>query len=73
MSHVVVITGAGGVLCSAFAKTMASQGYAVALLDLNRDAAQAVADEINARAAKRPPTKPMCWIRKISKRCMNRS
>lgn len=52
MSHVVVITGAGGVLCSAFAKTMASQGYAVALLDLNRDAAQAVADEINAAGGK---------------------
>lgn len=48
MNNTVVITGAGGVLCSAFAKAMAAAGYPVALLDLNADAAQAVADEINA-------------------------
>jgi len=46
--QVCVITGAGGVLCSAFAKEMAKQGMAVALLDLNEKAAEAVADEINA-------------------------
>lgn len=46
--RVAVITGGGGVLCSAFAKNLASQGVKVAVLDLNKDAAQAVADEINS-------------------------
>ena len=43
MSKVCVITGAGGVLCSAFAAEMAKNGYGVALLDLNYEAAEAVA------------------------------
>lgn len=46
--RVAVITGAGGVICSAFAKDLASQGVKVAVLDLNMDAAKKVADEINA-------------------------
>ncbi len=41
-----VVTGAGGVLCSAFAKTLARAGAKVALLDLNLDAAQQYANEI---------------------------
>ena len=45
---VAVITGAGGVLCSAFAKTLARAGAKVALLDLNEEAAQQFADEIVA-------------------------
>lgn len=45
---VAVITGAGGVLCSGFAKTLAKQGVKVAVLDLREEAAQAVADEITA-------------------------
>ncbi len=44
----VVITGAGGVLCSAFAKEMAKTGAAVALLDLNEKAAVAAAEAIVA-------------------------
>lgn len=47
-SKVAVVTGGGGVLCSGFAKTLAEQGVKVAVLDLNEDAAQRVADEINA-------------------------
>lgn len=43
-----VVTGAGGVLCSAFAKTLARAGAKVALLDLNFEAAQQYADEIVA-------------------------
>jgi NAD(P)-dependent dehydrogenase (short-subunit alcohol dehydrogenase family) len=43
-----VITGGGGVLCSSFAKDLAAQGMKVAVLDLNIDAAKAVADEIKA-------------------------
>ncbi|MGL5540870.1 MAG: SDR family oxidoreductase [Erysipelotrichaceae bacterium] len=45
---VVVITGAGGVLCSLFAKAASQCGAKVALLDLNQEAAQAYADEITA-------------------------
>ena len=47
MDKVIVITGAGGVLCSGFAKFLASNGAKVALLDLNEEAAQKVANEIN--------------------------
>lgn len=45
---VVVVTGAGGVLCSLFAKAVAQCGAKVALLDLNLEAAQAYADEMAA-------------------------
>ena len=45
---VVVVTGAGGVLCSMFAEAMAKTGAKVALLDLNEAAAKEYADKINA-------------------------
>ncbi len=44
----IVITGAGGVLCSAFARHLAAQGNRVALLDINEAAVTAVADGIVA-------------------------
>lgn len=43
---VAVVTGAGGVLCSEFAKVLANAGAKVALLDLNFDAANEFAKEI---------------------------
>ncbi len=43
---VVVITGAGGVLCSMFAEAMSKTGAKIALLDLNEEAAQDYADKI---------------------------
>lgn len=43
---VVVVTGAGGVLCSVIAKAYAKEGAKVALLDLNLEAAEAKAKEI---------------------------
>ena len=46
MNRVIVITGAGGVLCSSFAKHLAALGDKIALLDLNEEAAQKYADEI---------------------------
>lgn len=52
MSKTVVITGAGGVLCSTFASALAKQGMQIALLDLNLKAAQKVADEINNNGGK---------------------
>ena len=45
---VAVVTGAGGVLCGMFSKVLAEQGAKVALLDLNQEAAQKVADDICA-------------------------
>lgn len=43
---VAVVTGAGGVLCEMFAKTLAQAGAKVAVLDLNEEAAKAVEEEI---------------------------
>ena len=43
---VAVVTGAGGVLCSYFAKVLARAGARVALLDINEDAAKGYAAEI---------------------------
>ncbi|MFH6769735.1 SDR family oxidoreductase [Gaetbulibacter aquiaggeris] len=48
MSKVIVVTGAGGVLCSALAKALAKQGHKMAVLDLKLEAAEKVADDINA-------------------------
>ncbi len=45
----VVITGAGGVLCSAFAKSIARQGGRVALIDINENAISDVANEISSQ------------------------
>lgn len=49
--RVAVITGAGGVLCSSFAKDLAAVGMKVALLDLRLNAAEKAADEIKATGA----------------------
>lgn len=57
---VAVITGAGGVLCSAFSKALAQCGAKVAVLDLNIDAAQKVADEITAEGGKAVAVKVNC-------------
>ncbi len=43
-----VVTGGGGILCSIMAKSLASSGAKVAILDLKAEAAQKVADEIAA-------------------------
>ena len=45
-NKVAVITGAGGVLCSAFAQNLAKQGCSVALLDINENAVKEVAEGI---------------------------
>lgn len=51
-SKVAVITGGGGVLCSAFAKELAGLGIKVAVLDLNLDKANEVVTEITAEGGK---------------------
>ncbi|MBQ9779453.1 MAG: SDR family oxidoreductase [Clostridia bacterium] len=45
---VVVITGAGGLICSAMARAFAQSGAKVAALDLNEDAVKTLADELTA-------------------------
>lgn len=44
---VIVVTGAGGVLCAFLAKELAKTKAKIALLDLNLEAARKIADEIN--------------------------
>ncbi len=48
MSKVIVLTGAGGVLCSTMAKALAKEKHKIAVLDLRKEAADNVAEEINA-------------------------
>ena len=55
-----VVTGAGGVLCSDFAKAIAKCGASVALLDINVDAAEAVAKEIRENGGKAIAIKTNC-------------
>ena len=45
-NKVCVVTGAGGVICSHLARALAQCGAKVALLDLNKDAAEVFAKEI---------------------------
>lgn len=44
---VIVITGAAGIICSEMAKFLASKGAKIALLDLNKEIASKISDEIN--------------------------
>jgi NAD(P)-dependent dehydrogenase (short-subunit alcohol dehydrogenase family) len=45
---VAVITGGAGVICSTLAKSLAAQGVKTVILDLNKEAAEKVAGEIEA-------------------------
>ena len=45
---VVVVTGAGGLICGAMARAFAQSGAKVACLDLNEDAVKALANELKA-------------------------
>ena len=45
---VVVVTGAGGLICGAMAKAFAQSGAKVAALDLNEEAVKKLADELKA-------------------------
>ena len=47
MRKVIVLTGAGGVLCSTLASALAMEGHKIAVLDLRIDAANKVAKSIN--------------------------
>ncbi len=49
---VAMVTGGGGVLCGSMAKALAEAGAAVAVADLRKEAADAVAEEIDAAGGK---------------------
>ena len=49
---VAVITGGGGVLCSAVAEALAKEGASIAILDIREDAAETVASKIRAEGGK---------------------
>ena len=57
---VAVVTGGGGILCSSFSKAIAACGAKVAVLDLNVEAAQKVADEIVAEGGVAIAVKANC-------------
>ncbi len=48
MSKVIVLTGAGGVLCSTLAQALAKEGHKIAVLDLRKEAADEVVNNIRA-------------------------
>ena len=49
-NKIVAITGAGGVICSEFAKELAKSGAKVCLLDINEESIIKVANEIGENA-----------------------
>ena len=57
---VAVVTGAGGILCSDFSRAIAKCGAKVALLDINLDAAEKVADEIRHNGGEAVAVKVNC-------------
>jgi len=52
MSKTIVLTGAGGVLCSTLAEALAKKGHNVAVLDLRKEAADKVAKGITKLGGK---------------------
>jgi len=50
--RVAVVTGGGGVLCSAMSRALGRMGVKVAVLDINLEAAQHVADDIEAHGGR---------------------
>lgn len=48
MSKTIVITGAGGVLCSTLAEALAKEEHNIVVLDLRKEAADKVAEKIKS-------------------------
>lgn len=69
---VAVVTGAGGVLCGMFAKTLAEAGAKVAVLDLNEEAAGRVAEDIVAAGIPQRHTRQTFWSARAWKRFTQR-
>ena len=60
MNKTIVITGAGGVLCSGFAKFLAEDRNRIILLDISEEAAKKVENEINSKGGKAKAYKCNC-------------
>ena len=58
---VVVVTGAGGLICGAMARAFAQCGAKVAALDLNEEAVKKLADELKAEGYIRPDHGRHLW------------
>lgn len=52
MNKTIVLTGAGGVICSTLAEALAKLGHQIAVLDLRKEAADIVAEKINSNGGK---------------------
>lgn len=70
---VVVITGAGGVICSCLASAIALCGAKVALLDYKLENAQKFADEINANGGKGYCPTSKCFKKRHARRMSPRN
>lgn len=66
MKKTIVITGAAGVLCSAFARALAADGHNVALLDLNEQATNELAAKIDAEGGGKALACPCSVLEKES-------
>ena len=69
---VVVVTGAGGVLCGDMARAYAYAGAKVAALDLNEEAVLKLADELKAEGYTCIATRPTSWTVKFWKKSTRR-
>ena len=69
---VVVITGAGGVLCGDMARAFAQAGAKVAALDLNEEAVEKLAEELRAQGYICRATRPTCWSGRRWRPCISR-
>ena len=67
---VVVVTGAGGVLCGDMARAYAQAGAKVAALDLNEEAVKKLAADLLLKALPASATRPMFWMPRLWKLCI---
>ena len=68
-NEVIAITGAGGVLMSAFAKALAECGASVGIIDRNAEACAKVTEEINAAGGKAAAVSCVPGQRSSQQRC----
>ena len=68
---VAVVTGGGGVLCGTISKALAKEGISVAVLDLDKEAAQKVVGEISQEGGKAIALKADVLSRKSLEECLS--
>ena len=70
---VVVITGAGGVLCGMIARAFAQAGAKVAALDIKEERVKELADGCKVEASSAKATARMCWSGRVWSASTDRS